>query len=66
MRCAEAVLTAVFLERARWGDRSLAQPVDQSGTSPLRPPVVRTSDAEVVSFVAARSGAVGYVSELID
>ena len=85
-------LAAVFLRRARWGDRSPAQPVDQSGTSPvrkvfsesvlgmpvaavlrywqkamfgtppLRPPLVRTSDQEVVAFVAATAGAVGYVS----
>jgi ABC-type phosphate transport system substrate-binding protein len=86
-------LAAVFLKRApRWGDRSPAQPVDQSGTSPvrqafsesvlgmpvaavlqywqkamfgtppLRPPLVRTSDQQVVAFVAATSGAVGYVS----
>jgi ABC-type phosphate transport system substrate-binding protein len=85
-------LVALFLKRARWGDRSLARPVDQSGTSPvrrtfsesvlgmpvaevlqywqkamfgtppLRPPLVRTSDAEVVSFVASTEGAVGYVS----
>lgn len=85
-------LAAVFLKQApRWGDRSPAEPVDQSGTSPVResfsetvlqmpvaavlqywqkqmfgthpvhPPAVRTTDAEVVAFVAANSGAVGYV-----
>jgi ABC-type phosphate transport system substrate-binding protein len=30
--------------------------------SPLRPPSVKGSDAEVIAFVASREGAVGYVS----
>ena len=32
-------------------------------SSPLRPPVVKASDDEVVAFVAATEGAVGYVSK---
>ena len=32
-------------------------------TKPLRPPVVRGSDAEVIAFVAKTEGAVGYVSK---
>lgn len=32
-------------------------------TSPLRPPVVKASDDEVLAFVAATEGAVGYVSK---
>jgi ABC-type phosphate transport system substrate-binding protein len=86
-------LASVFLKKAtRWGDRSLAVPVDQSGTSPvrkafseavlgmsptaavqywqkqmlssspLRPPTVKSSDAEVIAFVGRTEGAVGYVS----
>jgi ABC-type phosphate transport system substrate-binding protein len=31
-------------------------------TSPLRPPAVKGSDAEVIAFVAKTEGAVGYVS----
>jgi ABC-type phosphate transport system substrate-binding protein len=88
-----ADLAAVFLKKAvRWGDRSPATPVDQSGTSPVRkafsesvlqmpistvlqywqkqmfgtvpvrPPAVKGGDAEVLAFVAATPGAVGYVS----
>lgn len=86
-------LAAVFLKKVtRWGDRSTAEPVDQSGASPVRqafsevvlemsvatvlqywqkqmfasapvrPPVVKPSDAEVIAFVARTAGAVGYVS----
>jgi ABC-type phosphate transport system substrate-binding protein len=86
-------LAAVFLKKVtRWGDRSIAEPVDQSGASPVRqafsevvlempvatvlqywqkqmfasvpvrPPVVKPSDAEVIAFVARTAGAVGYVS----
>lgn len=33
------------------------------GASPLRPPAVKASDAEVIAFVAATEGAVGYVSK---
>jgi ABC-type phosphate transport system substrate-binding protein len=33
-----------------------------AASSPLRPPPVKNSDAEVLSFVAATPGAVGYVS----
>ena len=33
------------------------------GTNPLRPPAVKASDAEVIAFVAATEGAVGYVSK---
>lgn len=87
-------LAALFLKTAtRWGDKSLAVPVDQSGTSavrkafcdsvlgmpvaaalqywqkqmfggsPLRPPAVKGSDAEVIEFVEKTEGAVGYVSK---
>lgn len=87
-------LAALFLKTAtRWGDRSPAVPVDQSGTSevrkafcdsvlgmpvaaalqywqkqmfggsPLRPPAVKGSDAEVIEFVEKTEGAVGYVSK---
>ena len=31
-------------------------------TKPLRPPLVKNSDAEIVAFVARNEGAVGYVS----
>jgi len=86
-------LAAVFLKKAlRWGDRTEALPVDQSGASPvreafsesvlqmpvstvlqywqkrmfgvtpLRPPVLKASDAEVIAPVAKTPGAVGYVS----
>jgi len=88
-----ADLAGLFLMKVtRWGDRSLAQPVDQSGASPvrkefseavlgmpvagvlqywqkqmfgarpLRPPVVKATDAEVIDFVSRTTGAVGYVS----
>jgi len=88
-----ADLAGVFLRKVqRWGDRTLAVPVDQSATSavrhafseavlgmpvstalqywqkamfatpPQRPPAVKSSDAEVIAFVASTSGAVGYVS----
>jgi ABC-type phosphate transport system substrate-binding protein len=33
------------------------------GQNPLRPPVVKGSDAEVIAFVAKTQGAVGYVSK---
>ena len=33
------------------------------GTSPLRPPPVKASDAEVIAFVEKTEGAVGYVSK---
>ena len=87
-------LAALFLKTAtRWGDKSPAVPVDQSGTSevrkafcdsvlkmpvaaalqywqkqmfggsPLRPPAVKGSDAEVVAFVLETEGGVGYVSK---
>ena len=87
-------LAAVFLKKAlRWGDGSPANPVDQSGTSPVRkgfsesvlhmpvmgvvqywgkqlvsmassarPPTVKSSDDEVLVYVAKTSGAVGYVA----
>jgi ABC-type phosphate transport system substrate-binding protein len=86
-------LAGLFLRKVtRWGDRSPAQPVDQSGASPVRkafseavlglpvaavlqywqkamfattplhPPLVKPSDAEVVDFVSRTTGAVGYVS----
>ena len=87
-------LAAVFLKKAlRWGDGSAANPVDQSGTSPVRkgfseavlhmpvmgvvqywgkqlvsmassvrPPTVKSSDDEVLVYVAKTSGAVGYVA----
>jgi ABC-type phosphate transport system substrate-binding protein len=86
-------LAGLFLMKVtRWGDRSPAQPVDQSGASPvrkafseavlgmpvatvlqywqkqmfdtrpLRPPLVKASDAEVIAFVSRTTGAVGYVS----
>ena len=87
-------LAAVFLKKAvRWGDGSAANPVDQSGTSPVRkgfseavlhmpvmgvvqywgkqlvsmassvrPPTVKSSDDEVLAYVAKTSGAVGYVA----
>jgi len=87
-------LAAVFLKKAvRWGDGSPANPVDQSGTSPVRkgfsesvlhmpvmgvvqywgkqlvsmansvrPPTVKSSDEEVLAYVAKTSGAVGYVA----
>ena len=89
-----ADLAAVFLKKAvRWGDGSVANPVDQSGTSPVRkgfsetvlhmpvmavvqywgrqlasmaasvrPPTVKASDEEVLTYVAKTSGAVGYVA----
>jgi ABC-type phosphate transport system substrate-binding protein len=34
--------------------------------SPLRPPAVKGSDAEVIAFVAKTEGAVGYVSKAVD
>jgi ABC-type phosphate transport system substrate-binding protein len=33
------------------------------GVNPVRPPVVKGSDAEVIAFVAKTEGAVGYVSK---
>ena len=33
------------------------------GSSPVRPPAVKGSDAEVIAFVAKTEGAVGYVSK---
>jgi hypothetical protein len=33
------------------------------GSSPVRPPAVKGSDAEVVAFVLGTEGAVGYVSK---
>jgi ABC-type phosphate transport system substrate-binding protein len=87
-----ADLAGLFLRKVtRWGDRSPAQPVDQSGASlvrkafseavlgmpvagvlqywqksmfatpPLHPPVVKSSDGEVIAFVSRTPGAVGYV-----
>jgi ABC-type phosphate transport system substrate-binding protein len=35
------------------------------GATPVRPPVVKTSDWEVVAFVAETKGAVGYVSSTL-
>ncbi len=89
-------LAALFLKTAtRWGDKSPAVPVDQSGTSavrkafcdsvlgmpvaaalqywqkqmfggsPMRPPAVKGSDAEVIEFVEKTEGAVGYVSKAV-
>ena len=86
-----ADLASVFLgQAARWGDRQMAVPVDQSMQSEVRaafsekalkmsaagvlqywrdqipkgrrPPAVKSSDSEVLAFVAANEGAVGYVS----
>jgi len=89
-----ADLAAIFLKKAmRWGGGTVATPIDQSGTSPvrkafsesvirqpvaevvqywqkqmfaatpLRPPAVKGSDAEVIEFVGKTPGAVGYVSD---
>ena len=35
------------------------------GLAPAHPPAVKPSDAEVIAFVAANSGAVGYVSSAV-
>jgi ABC-type phosphate transport system substrate-binding protein len=86
-----ASLTAVFTGKTdRWGDKSVAKPVDQSAKSPVRrafttsvlglsmgelqrywqdrvaaervfPPPIKSTDEEVLLFVAATTGAVGYV-----
>ena len=86
-------LAAVFLKKSpRWGSGAAAEPVDQSGASPVRkavseavvrmpvgevvqywqkamlsatpvrPPSVKDSDAEVIAYVSKRPGAVGYVA----
>jgi ABC-type phosphate transport system substrate-binding protein len=87
-------LAAVFMKKAvRWGDGSAANPVDQSGTSPVRKafsegvlqmpvttalqywqrqllspsaqiriPLVKSSDEDVLAYVAKTNGAVGYVA----
>lgn len=87
-----ASLQALFTGRSdRWGDKTLARPVDQSAKTPVRraftssvlgrsmgeiqrywqdrvaadrvfPPPIRSSDEEILQFVAATTGAVGYVS----
>ena len=58
--------------RASFSNDVLKQPIPavqaywmqqiQSGKS--RPPAVKTSDADVIAFVAANPGAIGYVAEL--
>ncbi len=86
-------LAAVFLKKSpRWGSGAAAEPIDQSGASPVRkafseavvrmpvgevvqywqkamlsstpvrPPLVKDSDAEVIAYVSKRPGAVGYVA----
>jgi ABC-type phosphate transport system substrate-binding protein len=86
-----SALSSIFLKQAsKWGDGSIAQPVDQSVQSSVRksfssdvlqqalvavqvywqrkmasgvmPPPVKTSDEEIVAFVASTPGAIGYVS----
>jgi ABC-type phosphate transport system substrate-binding protein len=86
-----AALSSIFLKQAaKWGDGTVAQPVDQSIRSSVRmsfsadvlgqglvevqvywqrqiatgrlPPPVKTSDEEIVSYVASTPGAIGYVS----
>jgi len=86
-----ATLSSIFLKQAaRWGDGSVAQPVDQSVQSSVRksfssdvlqqgmvavqvywqrrmasgvtPPPVKTTDEEIVAFVASTPGAIGYVT----
>ncbi len=57
--------------RARFSDKVLGQPImavrtywqQQLFSSALQPPPVKTSDEDVIAFVAADPGAVGYVSE---
>ncbi len=57
--------------RKAFSEAVIRQPVDQVvqywqklmfTSSPLRPPSVKASDAEVIVFVAKTSGAVGYVT----
>jgi ABC-type phosphate transport system substrate-binding protein len=57
--------------RKAFSDKVLGMPVATAlqywqkqafAMSPLRPPVVKSSDAEVIAFVAKTEGAVGYVS----
>jgi ABC-type phosphate transport system substrate-binding protein len=57
--------------RARFSDRVLGQPIvairtywqQQMFSGTLKPPPVKTTDDEVIAFVAADPGAVGYVSD---
>ena len=57
--------------RSRFSDRILGQPIvamrtywqQQMFSGTLKPPPVKTSDDEVIAFVAADPGAVGYVSD---
>jgi len=66
-------LSLIFLKKApRWGDGSSVAPVDQSlrsqgfwhkqMASGVAPPPVKSSDEEVLSYVASTPGAIGYVS----
>jgi ABC-type phosphate transport system substrate-binding protein len=57
--------------RKAFSDKVLGMPVATAlqywqkqafAMSPLRPPAVKGSDAEVIAFVAKTEGAVGYVS----
>jgi ABC-type phosphate transport system substrate-binding protein len=56
--------------RARFSDKVLGQPIvairtywqQQMFSGALRPPPVKTTDGDVIAFVAADPGAVGYVS----
>jgi hypothetical protein len=86
-----ASLQALFTRTSdRWGDKTVAKPVDQSVKAPVRraftssvlgfsigevqrfwqdriaadrvfPPPIKNSDDEVLGFVAATTGGVGYV-----
>jgi ABC-type phosphate transport system substrate-binding protein len=57
--------------RARFSDKVLGQPIvairtywqQQMFSGSLKPPPVKTSDDEVIAFVAADPGAVGYVAD---
>ncbi len=57
--------------RSRFSDKVLGQPIvavrtywqQQMFSGALKPPPVKTSDEDVIAFVAAEPGAVGYVSD---
>ena len=90
-RIPRRVVSSIFLrEAARWGNRLLVAPVDQSLSSAVRatfsnvvletpiegisalwhqrmrngitPPPVKSSDEDVIAYVAKTKGAIGYVS----
>lgn len=59
--------------RARFSDKVLGQPLvavrtywqQQMFSGTLKPPPVKTSDEDVIAFVAADPGAVGYVADTV-